>query len=69
MTTDNQKAHLGVAALYSLADQKYWPSTHWSRHRDFVQDPLYLAAVVVYTHDQVLVKVNHEYLPDPLLND
>jgi len=68
MFTDNQKAHLGVAALYSLADRQYWPSTHWSRHRDFVQDPLYLAQTVVYAHDQLLVKVRHEYLPDPLLN-
>jgi hypothetical protein len=69
MTTDTQKAHLGVAALYArFSDQPYWPRTHWSRRDSFVADPLYTAPAVVFDLEQDLVKVNHEYVPDPVLN-
>ena len=68
MTTDIQKAELGVAALYVHANRPYWPRTHGSRHRDFVLDPLYVGSKVEFTVDQDLVKVNHDYIPDALLN-
>jgi hypothetical protein len=68
MTTDNQKSHLGVAALYIHVNQPYWPRVHGSRQRAFVLDPLYVRSKVEFTVNQDLIKVNHDYIPDPLLN-
>ena len=69
MTTDRQKAELGVLALYTVfTNQPYWPRVHSSRQRAFKPDPLYLQPQVEFVPDQDLIKVNHDYVPDLLLN-
>ena len=69
MTTDTEKAHLGVLELYRLfSSGTYSPESHWSRCDTFVQNPLLLAQFTGYASTVALVPTVHEYKPDPWLN-
>ena len=69
MTTDTEKAHLGVLELYRLfAHSTYSPESHWSRCDTFVQNPLLLAQFTGYASSEQFVAQQHEYQPDPWLN-
>jgi hypothetical protein len=69
MTTDRQKAELGITALYRAhSTGTYTPLTSWSRHTVYLEDPLYLHKVLDYTATEFLAAPQSPYVPDALLN-
>ena len=69
MTTDRQKAELGVAALYvSHSTRPYSPESHWSRCDTFVQNPMLLAQFTGYASTVALEPEVQAYQSDAWLN-
>ena len=69
MTTDRQKAELGITALYRAhSTSAYTPLTSWSRHTVYLEDPLYLNKVPHYADTVELSAPVMPYVPDGLLN-
>lgn len=70
MTTDSDKALLGVEMLYTkFASAPYVARQHWSTHRKFKLDPLYNEYQSKFSLDPLYNgQVSYEFVPDPLFN-
>lgn len=65
MTTDTEKAHLGIAALYAqFASAPYTSKQHWNTHRAFTPDPMLCHAGATFVPDPLYMQVSYEFKVD-----
>ena len=68
MTTSTEKAHLGIAALYTkFASAPYVSTQHWTTHQSFRVDPTLDHASAAFVLDTALTQVNREFIVDAAL--
>ena len=68
MTTSTEKAHLGIAALYTkFASAPYVSTQHWNTHRAFRVDPQLDHASAAFVPNTLLIQVNCQFRVDTAL--
>jgi len=68
MTTSTEKAHLGIAALYTqFASAPYVSTQHWTTHQSFTVDPQLDHTSAAFVPNTLLIQVNCQFRVDTTL--
>jgi hypothetical protein len=68
MTTSTEKAHLGIAALYTkFASVPYASTQHWNTHRAFRVDPTLDQVSAAFVPNTLLIQINCQFIVDTAL--